>query len=140
MDVTLALVADAANRSQEGKLNILGAFANLYATTYPVRHPEMQLVLRMEASPAEVGLQKKFRVILLDFDGNPQDTRVEGEFTIPPAKQPGRRVHMEAIIRLIDTTFQNEGDYTFAIMINDEEKASIPLTVGPRPTEKEGGS
>jgi len=135
MEVSLALVADAANRSEEGKLNILGAFSNLFAVTYPVRHPEMQLVLRMEASVAEVGTLKKFKVLLLDADGNPKHTRVEGEFTVPPANRAGSRVYMETVIRMVDTTFEKQGDYSLAILINEEEKASIPLTVGPPPRE-----
>ncbi len=43
----------------EGKLNILDAFSNLFASTFPVRHPEMQLALRMEASTTESGSLKK---------------------------------------------------------------------------------
>src|SRR5688572_1005154 len=74
MEITLAVLADAANRSTEGKLNILGAFGNLYATGYPTGHPLMQLVLRMQASPGEVGQTKELKIVLIDADGH----RVEG--------------------------------------------------------------
>ena len=52
MDVTLALLADAANVSQDGKLNILGIFNGLGAAAFPATHPSMHLVLRFEASRA----------------------------------------------------------------------------------------
>jgi hypothetical protein len=46
----------------------------MYALTYPASHLETQLILRMEASPAEVGLTKELNIVLIDADGN----RVEG--------------------------------------------------------------
>ncbi len=132
MEVTFALLADAANISSEGKLNVLGAFNNIYATRYPVTHPEMNLVLRMHASAAEVGQTKGFKVVLLDADGNVQEGfELRGEFEVPTARRPGSRIGMETIIRLVGTTFQHQGDYSFSILINDEEKAAVPVSVGP---------
>lgn len=139
MDVVLALIADAANRSQEGKLNILGAFGEIYATAYPATHPEMQLVLRMEASPGEVGQTKELIILLLDADGQPvENFHVKGTFQVQPAKRPGRKSVMETLIRLVAVTFPKEGDYTFEIMINGESKANIPLNVGPPPSTSGG--
>jgi len=41
MRVSFALFADAANLSQEGKLNILGVFDALQVATLPAVHPRM---------------------------------------------------------------------------------------------------
>lgn len=141
MDVTIALVADAANISREGKLNVLGAFNNIFATSYPATHPEMQLVLRIQASASEQGFRKSLKVLLLDADGNQQEGfRLSGEFDVPAPGRPGQKAQMETIIRLIGTTFPHEGDYSLAILINEEEKAFIPISVGPPLTGQAKGN
>src|SRR6185436_5289009 len=48
VDVKLALLADGANATAEGKLNILGIFNALHAASFPCAHPHMCLVLRFE--------------------------------------------------------------------------------------------
>jgi hypothetical protein len=140
MDCTLALLADAANVSQEGKLNILGAFANINAHSFPASHPMMQLVLRFEASPAEVGQEKAIRVLLLDADGKAQGEAITANWLVPEPKSPGRRVQVQTVLRLVGTTFPKEGDYVVAILINGEAKAEVPLslTLVPQETKADG--
>lgn len=53
MNAKLALLADFANQSADGMLNILGAFDTIYAVKSPAVHPEMKLVVRFEVHPAE---------------------------------------------------------------------------------------
>ena len=128
MEVTLALLADAANVSREGKLNILGAFGNINANKFPIRHPEMRLVLRLEASPAEAGMQKKFEVKVLDVDGQ-QVGGIGGEFNVPSPPQTGRRIQMQTALRITDAIFPKEGDYIFAVLIDNKTEAEIPLSL-----------
>ena len=128
MDVTLALLADAANVSQEGKLNILGAFAEINSTTFPVRHPEMQLVLRFEASPAEANSKKNLHVKILDEDGQ-QVAGFKGEVSVPPAKS-GKRIRMQTVMRILDTVFPKKGEYVISVLIDGDTKAEVPLSVG----------
>lgn len=45
MKIVLAMLADAANISQEGKLNLLGAFRSVYAQQMPCVVPKFTLVL-----------------------------------------------------------------------------------------------
>jgi hypothetical protein len=129
MDVIFAILCDAANISQEGKLNILGSFANISATTFPIRHPEMHLVIRMEASPAEVGMQKKIEVTIMDEDGN----KVSGfgaDLVVPPQKKPGEPAQMVAMLRMVDTVFPKKGRYAVYVLIDGKTETHIPLSVG----------
>jgi hypothetical protein len=128
MEIKMALVADAANLSQEGKLNILGAFNNINTHELPARHPEMQLVLNMEASPAEAGLKKHLEVKLLGEDGL-QVGGLVGDFGVPEPRKPGERVRMGSILRVTDAVFPQAGAYSFSILIDGDEKATIPLSV-----------
>ena len=55
MHVSFALFADAANLSQEGKLNILGVFDAVQVATMPTVHPRATLVLRLKGSGSDIG-------------------------------------------------------------------------------------
>lgn len=127
MDVIFAVLADSANISQEGKLNILGNFADISATKFPTRHPEMQLVLRLQASPAEAGKSKKMEVTLIGPDGE-RIGNLSADFEVPES-EPGSPVDMQTIIRLVDTVFPKPGRYAVHVLINGDEKAHVPLNV-----------
>lgn len=133
MDVTLALLADAANVSQEGKLNILGTFANINASKFPARHPQMQLVLRLEASPAEAKMQKKLEVKLMDEDANAVGGAV-AEFVVPEARS-GRRIGLQIIMPISDAVFPKPGAYTFAVLVDGRTEAEVPLSLTKTPEE-----
>lgn len=55
MYCSFALFADAANLSQEGKLNVLGVFDALHVASVPAVHPRATLVVRLKASPDDTG-------------------------------------------------------------------------------------
>lgn len=127
MEVTLALLADAANVSQEGKLNILGTFNSISASQFPSRHPAMQLVLRLEASPAEAKTQKKLEVKLMDEDANAVGGAV-AEFAVPEARS-GRRIRMQIIMPINDAVFPKPGDYSFAVLVDGRTEAEVTLSL-----------
>ena len=49
MRVPLAVLADYANVTTDGKLNIMGIFNRIFASALPVVHPQMRLVMRFQA-------------------------------------------------------------------------------------------
>ena len=55
MHIAFALFADAANISQEGKLNILGVFDALQVAQLPAVHPRATLVVRVKGTAADSG-------------------------------------------------------------------------------------
>src|SRR5665213_3753771 len=55
MRLSFALFADAANISQEGKLNILGVFDAVQCGTLPTVHPRAHLVVRLKGGQEDVG-------------------------------------------------------------------------------------
>ena len=127
MDVTLALLADYANVTREGKLNVMGIFSDINAPIFPWVHPQMQLVLDLEAGAAEWDTQKKVEIKLLDEDAN--TILAIGADVKVPRGQPGRRVHVNSILTLGNIKFNKSGDYEFAILIGGETKKEIPLRV-----------
>src|SRR5215470_16695608 len=98
MEVTLAVLADGANLSREGKLNLLGIFDTICARTFPTTHPQMQLVLRFEAGPEEAGGTRAIEVQFLAADGRVL-FRIPGALTVQ-ARAFGDRVRMDQILTL----------------------------------------
>ncbi len=133
MEVALALLADYANVTKEGKLNLLGLFDRINASNLPWTHPQMQLVLSLEATPAEWDSSKKVEIKLLDADGNTKFT-ISSELKVPRG-QSGRNVVINSIIAINNLRFDTEGDYAFHVLIGEDDKARIPLRVNfvPRP-------
>jgi hypothetical protein len=55
MHISFALFADAANLSQEGKLNILGVFDAVQVGSLPAVHPRAHLVVRLKGQRTDAG-------------------------------------------------------------------------------------
>ena len=131
MKVTLALLADYANVSGDGKLNIMGIFDTIFVDRLPAMHPQMQLIMRLEANPAEAGSKKKLEIKLMTADGR-QVLSVAAEMGFElkdPSKPIGETMRADHIITLGNIRFDAPGDYQFAILVNDDEKCSVPVKV-----------
>ena len=127
MKVPLAVLADAANVSREGKLNIFGIFNRLWAVNFPAQHPQMQLVMVFEADSGEAEQKKIVNVQLMDADGK-KILAIEGEFTLPKA-QAGHPIRINHILPLPGIPLPGSGDYEFTVLVNGETKAHVPFSV-----------
>jgi uncharacterized protein DUF6941 len=125
MEVTLAVLADGANVTQDGKLNILGVFHALGASSYPATHPQMFLVVCFEADRSEEGKNKKVEIQLADEDGN--RLFAVSAAAIVPTGPPGQVIRMNQILALNNVRFPKAGDYVFNILIGDDHKAAVEL-------------
>jgi hypothetical protein len=131
MELDFAVVADAANVSQEGKLNILGIFDTIWGREFPVRHASMVFVLRVKADFTDQG-DHTLEVRLIDADGK-QLFRAEGPMQVPSGA-PGRPVKPHVILGLSGVSFAVAGDYSFEVIIDGHHLRSVPLHVMQAPT------
>src|SRR5437868_98006 len=116
MDLTLAVLCDYANVSQDGKLNILGIFTEVNAGALPAIPGTFYLVTSFGAGLAEAGQQKVITVAFLGADG--QDLgRFEQQVTVPTPARPGSRAVVNQIARLDGVAFTKAGDYSFAVLV-----------------------
>lgn len=126
MHVSFALFADAANLSQEGKLNILGVFDALQVGAVPVIHPRAHLVVRLKGTRADVGTH----TVALRWT-NPQGEELwssVGELNVG-APPPGVSEMDMPLIAAIDLPLDSAGGYTMQIALNDVPCAEVPLHV-----------
>lgn len=133
MRVTLAVLADYANISQEGKLNILGIFDRIQVAELPTSLPQMHFVMRLEAHPAERDRAHAVEIRLHDPDGQAV-FEVKGEVT-PRGGQAGLPVVTNQILGLNNLRLQQAGGFNFVVFIDNDLKAEVPLIVdhAPRP-------
>lgn len=133
MELILGALADSANVSQEGKLNILGIFDNLFAQALPCQHPQMTLVLMLRASGWERGTSRKIIIRFLDEDGGALFP--PAEFGIDIAQNtPTPAPMMPLIVNLPNVVFPRYGTYRFDVLDGEAMLAQIPLQVSPPPS------
>jgi hypothetical protein len=139
MHVTFALFADAANLSQEGKLNILGVFDALQVGTLPALHPRATLVVHLKGSVADAGTH---RVSLRWLSPSGSELwSSEGELGV--ATPPSGVLDMDfPLIAQLDLPLDLAGGYLMRVGLDGETHAEVPLQVrsataqpsGPTPT------
>jgi len=135
MDVDFALLADAANVSREGKLNILGSFDRIYGGAFPLTWPRLVLVTRFVASAAEYGSEKSLEIVTLDADGKRLGAAT-GKMKVPDGKS-GRRLKLNHVLPMT-VTFPAPGQFSIEILVNGESKATVPLEVIQREQKQNG--
>jgi hypothetical protein len=130
MHITLALVAEAANRSDNERLNLLGVFTTLYAATTPCQHPTMALVVNFEGTAMERGMRQRVSIRLVNADGKPIMTLKDAQVEVPndPSVLTPR---FNLIANIAGVVFETFGSYQFDILVEGEVRGQVPITVAP---------
>ena len=126
MDLLVLLVADYANMTKEGKLNVMGIFTSINVRKFPVGLPEMYLIAKLSASPAEYGTTRNLTVKLLNDDATVEIMSWSQAREIPRGTG-GRRVEMNQVLRLTDLVFPSAGTYQFSFLVDNDEKGTLPI-------------
>ena len=128
MRVKLAVFADCANVTHDGKLNIMGVFQNIYAPQTPCRHHDMIIVIVVEAPGHMRGTEHLALVTITDPDGK----RV-GEFgPMPFAINPNdvsNAPQSNLLLRVQNLDLPQFGPYEVDIHLDGEKKETLALTV-----------
>jgi hypothetical protein len=115
MKILMAFLADEANITQDGKLNVLGVFDRITAGTFPVMHPRMVFAFRVLMEGADSGRGFQVRVRLLD-DADDALFEATGEIGAPLIA-PGDFATANQLFGLVGLQFGREGMYRFVVNI-----------------------
>jgi hypothetical protein len=121
----MAVLADEANVSQEGKLNLMGIFDRIAAATFPVLHPRMVFAFRVEAEFGDAGRAFPVRVTLEDDEGGVL-FEAAGDLMAPPVP-PGEFATANQLFSLVGVQFPRAGMYRFIVQLGDLPPHETPL-------------
>lgn len=126
MHVSFALFADAANISQEGKLNILGVFDAVHTAAFPSVHPRATLVVRLKGTPSDIGVH----TLSLHWI-NPRGNELwssNAELTVGAPPGASGELDMPVLVA-IDLPLDMPGDFLMQIALNGERYTEVVLHV-----------
>jgi hypothetical protein len=131
METKLALLADCANVTRDGKLDLMGVSNTINARALPWVQPQVQIVLQFEVEPADWDTEKSIEVQLVDADGN-QLSAMQGKIKVarPKTDKPSQ---MNWILSANNLRFNSQGDYIFVLRLDGQIESEIPLRVNYTP-------
>ena len=126
MHVSFALFADAANLSQEGKLNILGVFDALQVASLPAIHPRAHLVVHLKGTGVDTGAHTvSFRWL---SPSGQELWNSSGDLNVG-APPPGVSEMDLPLIAQLDLPMDAVGGYTMAIAIDGNHTLDVGIQV-----------
>jgi hypothetical protein len=132
MKIEIFSLCDAATDNQ-GKLNILGTFDQIYAAKMPVVHPACAIAMRLRFDKMEEGIHR-VNLQLVNPDGIPVFRPMEGEVN-PRMAEDVESVAVNLILNFQHIKFEEYADYQINLSIDNVGMAVLPLRVRemPRP-------
>lgn len=130
MNLESFLLCDAAT-DQHGKLNVLGAFDNIFARELPIRHPSCSIAARVRFSKIEAG-DHAVRIFIIDADGNSIGPKLEGNIGVRIGDNASTAV-VNLILNIQNLEFKAYGQYQIDLAIDGNVQASLPLHIRPAP-------
>jgi len=128
LGLRLAVVADAANISREGKLNITGIFNSINAHSFPATHPWMVLAFVIDGDARDAIPEHALKVDLIDSDGSHVLPSIEGKLSFGQMPSGGS-LYVPQIIQLSGVKFMKACRHEFKIVIDGEVRGSVPIDV-----------
>ena len=124
--MSFALFADAANLSQEGKLNVLGVFDALQVATLPAIHPRAHLVVHLKGTAIDIG---EHTVTFRWLSPSGQELwNSAGDLNVG-APPPGVTEMDLPLIAQLDLPMDAAGGYTMSIAIDGNHTMDVPIQV-----------
>jgi hypothetical protein len=130
MNMEAFLLCDAAT-DQNGKLNVLGAFDNIFAKEIPTRHRGCSIAARIRFSKVEAG-DHSVEIFIVDADGNSIGPKLEGGISVRIGDNAPDAV-VNLILNMQNLEFQQYGQYQIDLAIDDAVQASLPLHIRAAP-------
>jgi hypothetical protein len=138
LEAVLAVAADYANVSSDGKLNIMGIFQELRPEVLPAQVPQMYLVISWDAGPAEFGSHKKVSVAYMGPDDQ-QMASLDTDMQVPEAVRPGERAIFHQILSIQGLPILTTGPHAIHVLSGGETKVAVQLYVREQAKVEEGG-
>ena len=132
MNIEAFLLCDAATQ-QQGKLNVLGAFDNIWAKQLPTKHPACSVVTRIRFEKIEDG-NHSVRIQIIDQDGKNIGPKLEGNISVRTGPNLDSSV-ANFILNIQGLEFKQYGQYRIDLAIDNKIEGSLPFHVREIPNQ-----
>ncbi len=126
MRVEIFALCDAATDSH-GKLNLLGTFDTLVADSFPSRHPQCAVAVRLRFRRIEEG-PHRVRLQIVDEDGRAVVPPLDGQLDVR-CRPEVDSVSANLVLNLQALPLERPGRYSIDLAVDGREEASLPLYV-----------
>jgi hypothetical protein len=129
MKIAYAILADAAQATPDGKISMLGGdFEVIYALRFPVIHPYLSLVIRLDVEREECGREHRVRVSVLGplsrTVAPPQTVRFTPQYN---PESPEGKVRTFLVINFQGLEFPTSGTYQFPLVVDDNVREAVKV-------------
>lgn len=125
MRLLYALTCEEASARDDGRLDVLGVFHQLYAPGFPAKQDRMVLAIALEWEAGEEG-EIEFQIDLLDPSGSPSLTISGG--TEVPGRTPGEAPPQTRLVMPLEgVVFPAAGSYLFEVKAAGQATRAAPL-------------
>ena len=135
MNIEAFLLCDCATQDRQGKLNVLGAFDNIFISQVPYVHPACTVAGRIRFSKIEEG-DHKIQIDVIDEDGKEiGPKKLEGHLSV----RLGNDVSSGAfnfILNFQRIKFENFGQYRIDLAIDGRQEGALPFYVRKIPKQR----
>ena len=126
MYVAFALLADAANVSADGKLNILGVFDAVRVASFPAVHPRAHLVVKLKALVGDAGTHRlEIRYL---GPGGASLLDLTAHVDVPAMPAGASEMDLPLVLPL-DLRFEQAGAHAITLTLDGRVIAQLPLAV-----------
>ncbi len=132
MNIEAFLLCDAATE-QQGKLNILGAFDNIYAKKVPIVHPACAVAARIRFEKVEEG-NHPIRILIIDEDGKSIGPKLDGNVNVSIGDDVDSTV-TNIVLNIQGLKFEKYGQYRIDLAIDNKIEGSLPFNVRDIPNQ-----
>jgi hypothetical protein len=132
MNIEAFLLCDAATQ-QQGKLNVLGAFHNIWAKQLPVKHPACSVAMRIRFEKIEDG-NHSVKIQIIDQDGKHIGPKLEGNISVQTIPELDSSV-VNLVINIQGLKFEKYGQYRIDLAIDNQIMGSLPFNLRETPNQ-----
>jgi hypothetical protein len=126
MNIEAFLLCDAAT-DQQGKLNILGAFDNIFTNKVPTVHPACAVAARIRFEKTEQG-NHPIRIKIIDEDGKSIGPDLQGNINVSIGDEADSTT-ANIVLNIQRLKLEKYGRYRIDLSIDNQIMSSLPFNL-----------
>jgi len=125
MKTEIFVIAENANLTQDGKINIFAIFNKINAPMYPTIYPSPTIVIKLALELGERATNRKVTLYFAGEDNNAQQVKIMESIVAFPARVGGLNPDTVMILNVNAIGFEKPGTYQFILHVDDNFQSSL---------------